>query len=155
MAHDSFATNPQYLIHIKHIKGKEGNVEFVCHLTQQPWVLKEEDNLASPVRQPVESVETTEATELITKVAVEEKPIHYPIGITLIRAEHNREYRIHKKRDRYQLFLNQPELWNLVEPVKWHLYHSMPTGWMYAPYRGVTCILVSPPTVASVECIHS
>eukprot|EP00800_Vazella_pourtalesii_P002531 TRINITY_DN12420_c0_g2_i1.p1 TRINITY_DN12420_c0_g2~~TRINITY_DN12420_c0_g2_i1.p1 ORF type:complete len:675 (+),score=89.23 TRINITY_DN12420_c0_g2_i1:56-2080(+) len=99
MAHDSFATNPQYLIHIKHIKGKEGNVEFVCHLTQQPWVLKEEDNLASPVRQPVESVETTEATELITKVAVEEKPIHYPIGITLIRAEHNREYRIHKKRD--------------------------------------------------------
>ncbi|KAI6661909.1 Calpain-5 [Oopsacas minuta] len=98
MAHDSFVTNPQYLISIKHNKGREGNVDFVCHLTQQPWLTKEPDDIASPARAPGESVEASEGTQLIVQGPAQ-KISHYPIGITLIRAEHNREYRMHKKRE--------------------------------------------------------
>ena len=98
MAHDSFLTNPQFLISIKHNKGRESNVEFVCHLTHKPWIAIEPDNLASPTKPPAESVEPSEGTQLIEKTT-EVKVSHYPIGVSIFRVEHNRLYRMHRKRE--------------------------------------------------------
>ena len=98
MAHDNFLTNPQYLICIKHNKGRESNVGLVCHLTHRPWIATETDNLASPAKTPAESVEPTEGTQLIEEKS-EPKLCHYRIGVTIFRVEFNRLYRLHTIRE--------------------------------------------------------
>ena len=92
-AHDSFLNNPQYLIMIKPRKGREGLASVVCHLSHIPVIMEERDNLQSPER----TIDATEATPMIQQSS--EKVNHYPIGITLIRVEINRECRLHAKRD--------------------------------------------------------